>query len=113
MIPILTVLQEDYRLQTMLREAEGLEPGPTKHKAVLLVNVKGCGYPPSVNCTTWISQFGLEQSTFPCYYARTNQSVAITHLDTRTDLRDLLLSTCIPLTACIVRWEEKEMEIFL
>ena len=89
----------------LLRAAEGLEAGPTKHEAVLLVNVKGCGYPPSVNCTTWISQFGLEQSTFPCYYARTNQSVAITHLDTRTDLRDLLLSTCIPLTACIVRWE--------
>ena len=58
-----------------MRAAEGLEAGPTKHEAVLLVNVKGCGYPPSVNCTTWISQFGHEQSTFPCYYARTNQSV--------------------------------------
>ena len=44
---------------------------------------QGCGYPPSVNCTTWISRFGAVGSTFPCHYARTNQSLAITHLDTQ------------------------------
>ena len=98
-----TYLQEDYRLMNILREQQGLGPGPTKHEAVLMVNVKGCGYPPSVNCSSWVRQFGVVESTFPCYYARTNQSLAITHLDTRTDLRDLLLSTCIPLTACLVR----------
>lgn len=102
-----------------MREQQGiLEQAPTKHKAVLFVNVKvdkegnmrhvtrpcvqGCGYPPSVNCTTWIREFGRLDSTFPCYYARSNQSLAITHLDTATDLRDLLMSTTIPLTACLV-----------
>ena len=44
---------------------------------------QGCGYPPSVNCTTWIARFGAVGSTFPCHYARTNQSLAITHLDTQ------------------------------
>ena len=63
---------------------------------------QGCGYPPSVNCTTWLREFGRLDSTFPCYYARSNQSLAITHLDTATDLRDLLMSTTIPLTACLV-----------
>ena len=64
--------------------------------------LQGCGYPPSVNCTTWVREFGRLDSTFPCYYARSNQSLAITHLDTATDLRDLLMSTTIPLTACLV-----------
>ena len=64
--------------------------------------LQGCGYPPSVNCTTWIREFGRVDSTFPCYYARSNQSLAITHLDTATDLRDLLMSTTIPLTACFI-----------
>jgi len=79
-----TYLQEDYRIMTLLREKQGiLDPSPTKHTAVLFVNVKGCGYPPSVNCTTWIARFGAVGSTFPCHYARTNQSLAITHLDTQ------------------------------
>ena len=116
------LLQEDYRIMTLLREKQGiLDPSPTKHTAVLFVNVKveinlfndlffvsrkmfyyswfsfnkkylvlkrkylrqGCGYPPSVNCTTWIARFGAVGSTFPCHYARTNQSLAITHLDTQ------------------------------
>lgn len=97
-----TYLQEDYKQMNRERELEGLDPSPTKHNAVLFVNVKGCGYPPSVNCSRWITQFGVPESTFPCYYARTNQSVAITHLDTKRDLRDLLLSTFIPLIACLV-----------
>ena len=84
------------------RMVEGLDPSPTKHNGVLFVNVKGCGYPPSVNCSAWISQFGFPQSTFPCYYSRTNKSVTITHLDTKQDLRNLLLSTFIPLLACLV-----------
>ena len=63
---------------------------------------QGCGYPPNVNCSTWIRQYGVLDSTFPCYYARTNQSIAITHLDTKSDLRDLLMSTCIPLAACFI-----------
>lgn len=97
-----TYLQEDYKQMNRERRLEGLDPSPTKHNAVLFVNVKGCGYPPSVNCSTWIHQFGVQDSTFPCYYARTNQSVAITHLDTKRDLRDLLLSTLIPVIACLV-----------
>ena len=35
------------------REASGLEAGPTKHQAALFVNMKGCGYPPTVNCANW------------------------------------------------------------
>ena len=97
-----TYLQEDYKQMNRERKLEGLDPSPTKHNAVLFVNVKGCGYPPSVNCSRWITQYGVQDSTFPCYYARTNQSVAITHLDTKRDLRDLLLSTFIPLIACLV-----------
>ena len=98
-----TFIQADYKLMNILREEQGImEQAPTKHRAVLFVNVKGCGYPPSVNCTAWIREFGRLDSTFPCYYARSNQSLAITHLDTASDMRDLLMSTTIPLTACLV-----------
>ena len=40
-------------------------------------------------------QFGTPGTTFPCYYARTNQSVAITHMDPARDLRDILLATLV------------------
>ena len=36
-----TYLQEDYRIMKLLREKQGLlDPSPTKHSAVLFVNVK-------------------------------------------------------------------------
>ena len=49
--------------------------------AALFVNVKGCGYPPAVQCKDWLNEYGIVGGLFPCYYARTNQSLAITHID--------------------------------
>ena len=42
---------------------------PIQTVAPLKVTVKGCGYPPSVNCSTWLRQFGRNNSNFPCYYS--------------------------------------------
>ena len=66
------------------------------------MNVKGCGYPPTVQCKLWISEFGGENTTIPCHYSRVNTSMAITHLNTSNDWRDLVLSVCVPLLACVV-----------
>ncbi|XP_071449319.1 uncharacterized protein [Hetaerina americana] len=46
-------------------------------EAVLLVNIKGCGYPPEVSCTDFLKQYGLAGSTFPCYYSRANHSLVL------------------------------------
>ena len=36
------------------RQLAGLEGDPNKtHEAALFVNMKGCGYPPNVNCANW------------------------------------------------------------
>ncbi|XP_052120591.1 uncharacterized protein LOC113207402 [Frankliniella occidentalis] len=59
-------------------------PPPTEEsnatdEAVLLVNIKGCGYPPDVQCGNFSEQFGYEGAVFPCYYSRVNRSVVLTH----------------------------------
>lgn len=48
-------------------------------EAVLLVNIKGCGYPPDVQCGNFSEAYGYEGATFPCFYSRFNRSVVLTH----------------------------------
>lgn len=36
--------------------------------AVLLVNIKGCGYPPQVDCENFTRDLGYEGTQFPCFY---------------------------------------------
>ncbi|XP_034253692.1 protein tipE [Thrips palmi] len=48
-------------------------------EAVLLVNIKGCGYPPDVTCGNFSEAFGYEGASFPCYYSRVNRSVVLSH----------------------------------
>lgn len=47
-------------------------------EAILLVNIKGCGYPPSVTCKNFTDFYGVEGVSFPCYYSRQNRSVVMT-----------------------------------
>ena len=70
--------------------------------AALYVNAKGCGYPPSVQCEEWIAEFGRHNSTFPCHYSRADTSLAITHLDTDTARREVLLSVLLPAVTILV-----------
>ena len=48
-------------------------------EATLLVNIKGCGYPPSVTCKDFNEIYGIEGAIFPCYYSRRNKTVVMTH----------------------------------
>lgn len=47
-------------------------------EAILLVNIKGCGYPPSVMCKNFADLYGFEGTVFPCYYSRTNRTLVMT-----------------------------------
>ncbi|XP_065166296.1 protein tipE [Atheta coriaria] len=49
--------------------------------AVLLVNIKGCGYPPTVLCSNFTEQYGTEGTEFPCYHSRENRTVVLTHYE--------------------------------
>ena len=93
--------QEDYTYIKAANEAAGAPPPSLTQEAVLMVNVRGCGYPPAVQCRSWIDEFGGNDTVFPCHYARTNHSLAVTSLDESGQLTDLLLSTLIPLGVCL------------
>ncbi|XP_058974107.1 protein tipE-like [Musca domestica] len=47
-------------------------------EATLLVNIKGCGYPPTVTCKTFNAFYGVEGAIYPCYYSRKNKTVVLT-----------------------------------
>lgn len=47
-------------------------------EAMLFVNIKGCGYPPSVTCSNFTETYGTEGTRFPCYYSRLNKTVVMT-----------------------------------
>lgn len=48
-------------------------------EAILLVNIKGCGYPPDVLCKNFTEMYGAEGTEFPCYHSRENKTVVLTH----------------------------------
>ena len=80
-----------------------MQSGAAKiQRAALFVNVKACGYPPSVQCSKWVDQYGKINSTIPCHYSKTNTSMAITQVDARRSMRDLLLGTLVPIIALAV-----------
>ena len=50
----------------------------------LLINIKGCGYPPEVNCDIYSERyqnFSLERLTFPCHYSVMNPWIVISDYD--------------------------------
>ncbi|XP_018330356.1 protein tipE [Agrilus planipennis] len=60
------------------------DSGPTPKQvndAVLLVNIKGCGYPPKVTCANFTDMYGVEGATYPCYHSLKNRTLVLTHYD--------------------------------
>ncbi|XP_033221435.1 uncharacterized protein LOC117175797 [Belonocnema kinseyi] len=55
---------------SMMTSTDGIE-------AVLMVNIKGCGYPPTVDCENFIRELGYEGAKFPCHYSRVNSSIVM------------------------------------
>lgn len=43
------------------------------------VNTEGCGYPPTVNCSTFAKKYAYENTgkIFPCYYSRTHPETVV------------------------------------
>ena len=71
-------------------------------RAALFPNIKGCGYPPAVDCSKWIKENGQNDSRISCHYSRSNTSTAITILDIKSDWRELILSTFVPIILLII-----------
>ncbi len=70
--------------------------------ARLYPNVRGCGYPPQLNCEKFYNEFGnLERGEFDCWVSTTDTSIAMTTLDLEKSKREVIFSL-IPLFTFIV-----------
>ncbi|CAL4096296.1 unnamed protein product [Meganyctiphanes norvegica] len=60
--------------------------------ASLFINVKGCGFPPEVNCSTFFSKFGVIGRRYPCYYSTVDDRLVMTEYHPDRARRDITLS---------------------
>lgn len=65
-------------------------------------NVKGCGYPPFLNCTIWNKKYMTLGTNFTCYYSRVDPGIVITHLDLWFNKLKLVLAMAIPIPCFII-----------
>ncbi|XP_061397930.1 protein tipE [Musca vetustissima] len=70
--------------------------------AHLYPNVKGCGYPPVLNCTIWFKRYTKLGVKFPCYYSKVDPSVVISELDYWQNTLNLIYSIAIPVPSFII-----------
>ncbi|XP_067645610.1 protein tipE [Eurosta solidaginis] len=70
--------------------------------ARLFPNVKGCGYPPMLNCTIWLKRYTRIGIKFPCYYSKVDPSLVISDLDYWQNTLNLIYSMAIPIPSFII-----------
>ena len=49
--------------------------------ASLFINVKGCGYPPTVNCSQFFAYYGVPGRRYWCYYSHLDPQLVVPHYD--------------------------------
>lgn len=87
---------------TEMPDNRSLSPPMTVVDAVLLVNIKGCGYPPDVHCGNFTKAYGHEGAEFPCYYSRENRTVVMTHYDRDRQIEVIINYFAIPFVVTVV-----------
>lgn len=86
-------------------EAPGMERNSSEWDFVgakFFPNVKGCGYPPYLNCTIFHKLYAVIGKQYPCYYSRVERTHVIEHLDMWRVYMNLVLATAIPIPSFIV-----------
>lgn len=71
-------------------------------EARLLPNVKGCGYPPMLNCSIFLKLYRGIGTNYTCYYSRVDPSMVISHLDMWQVYMNLVYAMAIPIPSFIV-----------
>ncbi|GBP44834.1 Protein tipE [Eumeta japonica] len=61
--------------------------------ARLFPNVKGCGYPPMLNCTVFLGKYRALGTNYTCYYSRVDPGLVITDLDMWQNTLNLIYNT--------------------
>ncbi|KAF7403345.1 hypothetical protein HZH68_006139 [Vespula germanica] len=71
--------------------------------AKLFPNVKGCGYPPVLNCSIFYQQYANIGHNFSCYYSKVDPGIVISELDMWQTARVTRGATF----AGVQRWKER------
>lgn len=70
--------------------------------ARLLPNVKGCGYPPVLNCSIFYKKYRQVGTNYSCYYSTIDPSMVISNLDMWQVYLNLIYAMAIPIPSFIV-----------
>jgi len=65
----------------------------------LLINIKGCGYPPDTNCDLYAEKYdniSMTGETFPCYYSKMNPWIVISEYNKQEVVSSILFAILIP-----------------
>uniref|UniRef100_A0A182JGB9 Protein tipE n=1 Tax=Anopheles atroparvus TaxID=41427 RepID=A0A182JGB9_ANOAO len=71
-------------------------------EAILLVNIKGCGYPPAVKCKNFTDLYGFEGAVFPCYYSKQNKTVVMTAYNREDQVNTIIHFFVVPFIVTVV-----------
>ncbi|KAI5700128.1 hypothetical protein M8J75_014666 [Diaphorina citri] len=66
------------------------------------VNIKGCGYPPEVQCANFASSYGMQDKSYPCYYSRKNTTIVMDKYDEEEQMYIIIHYFIIPFIICVV-----------
>lgn len=70
--------------------------------AKLFPNVKGCGYPPMLNCSVFYRQYSIIGHNFSCYYSKVDPGIVISDLDMWQVYMNLVYAMAIPIPSFII-----------
>lgn len=70
--------------------------------AKLFPNVKGCGYPPMLNCTIFYKKYTVIGYNFSCYYSTVDPGIVINELDMWQTYMNLIYAMAIPIPSFII-----------
>lgn len=108
---VLPADDEDEILLSMNREEDGDTftladaggDGLHVHEARLQPNVKGCGYPPDVECnSTFARSYGIVGANFSCFYSLIDPTLAITQLNIEKVRSELIYCLTVPIILFVI-----------
>ncbi|XP_026482455.1 protein tipE-like [Ctenocephalides felis] len=95
---------EDNMTSTETYEDLMLNPinGTRVEDAQLFVNIKGCGYPPRIDCGNFTDYYGTEGVEFPCYYSKQNRTIVMTKYDRDEQVKVIVHFFAVPFVVTLV-----------
>lgn len=82
-----------------LLDKDGIQFEEIVEDTPLLINIKGCGYPPETNCDRYAEKYenlSISGVTFPCYYSKMNPWIVLSDYDRSETVSQILFAILIP-----------------